>query len=40
MIEFGVMICPAKAPAALAEEIGNRIGPQLARRKAAAGLPR
>jgi hypothetical protein len=40
MIEFEVMIRPIKALAALAEEIGNRIGPQLARMKAAARLPR
>jgi hypothetical protein len=39
MIEFEVMIRPIKALAALAEEIGNRIGPQLAQVKA-AGLPR
>jgi hypothetical protein len=39
MIEFEVMIRPIKALAALAEEIGNRIGPQLAEVKA-AGLPR
>jgi hypothetical protein len=40
MIEFEVMIRPIKALAALAEEIGNRVGPQLARMKAAARLPR
>ena len=36
--QFEVMIRPIKALAALAEEIGNRIGPQLARMKAAARL--
>jgi hypothetical protein len=36
MIEFEVMIRPIKALAALGEEMGNRIGPQLARLKAAA----
>src|SRR4051794_23793687 len=36
MVEFEVMIRPIKALAALAEEIGNRIGPQLAQVKAAA----
>jgi hypothetical protein len=40
MIEFGVMIRLIKAPAALAEGIGNRIGPQLARMTAAPRLPR
>src|SRR5947209_6517944 len=39
MAGFEVMIRPIKALAALAEEIGNRIGPQLARMKAAASLP-
>lgn len=39
MIEFEVMIRPLKALQALAEEIGNRIGPQLAQLKAAAGAP-
>jgi hypothetical protein len=29
MVEFEVMIRPAKAPQALGEEMGNRIGPQL-----------
>ena len=29
MIEFEVMIRPAKALQALGEEMGNRIGPQL-----------
>jgi len=37
MIEFEVMIRPIKALAALGEEMGNRIGPQLAALKAAAG---
>src|SRR3954467_13208847 len=36
MIEFEVMIRPIKALQALADEIGNRIGPQLTRLKAAA----
>jgi hypothetical protein len=40
MIEFEVMIRPIKGLQALAEEIGNRIGPQLMQMKAAAGLPR
>jgi hypothetical protein len=39
MAEFEVMIRPIKALAALAEEIGNRIGPQLAQIKAGASLP-
>jgi hypothetical protein len=38
MIEFEVMIRPIKALAALAEEMGNRIGPQLALLKQAAGV--
>jgi hypothetical protein len=33
MIEFEVMIRPIKALAALGEEMGNRIGDQLARLK-------
>src|SRR5712691_10940703 len=37
MVEFEVMIRPIKALAALGEEMGNRIGPQLARLKQAAG---
>jgi hypothetical protein len=37
MIEFEVMIRPIKALAALGEEMGNRIGPQLSQLKAAAG---
>jgi hypothetical protein len=37
MIEFEVMIRPIKALAVLGEEMGNRIGPQLAAFKAAAG---
>ena len=36
MLEFEVMIRPIKALAALGEEIGNRIGPQLAELKQAA----
>jgi hypothetical protein len=36
MIEFEVMIRPIKALQALGEEMGNRIGPQLAALKAAA----
>src|SRR5450631_3960105 len=36
IIEFAVMIRPIKALAALGEEIGNRIGPQLAELKQAA----
>ena len=35
MVEFEVMIRPIKALAALGEEMGNRIGPQLARLKEA-----
>lgn len=37
MVEFEVMIRPIKALAALGEEMGNRIGPQLSLLKAAAG---
>jgi hypothetical protein len=37
MTEFEVMIRPIKALSALGEEMGNRIGPQLARLKQAAG---
>ncbi len=40
MIEFEVMIRPIKALQALGEEMGSRIGPQLAQLKAAAGTPR
>ena len=40
IIEFEVMIRPIKALAALGEEIGNRIGPQLRLLKQAAGAPR
>ena len=40
MIEFEVMVRPIKALAALGEEMGNRIGPQLMRMKAAARVPR
>jgi hypothetical protein len=37
MAEFEVMIRPLKALQALGEEMGNRIGPQLASLKGAAG---
>ena len=37
MIEFEVTIRPVKALMALAEETGNRIGPELAQLKPAAG---
>jgi hypothetical protein len=40
MLEFEVMIRPIKALAALGEEMGNRIGPQLSQLKAAASAPR
>src|SRR5260221_5422842 len=40
MVEFEVMIRPLKALQALGEEMGNRIGPELARLKQAAGAPR
>ena len=40
MIEFEVMIRPIKALAALGEEMGNRIGPQLNLLKASAATPR
>ncbi len=36
MVEFEVMVRPIKALQALGEEMGNRIGPQLARLKEAA----
>ena len=36
MVEFEVMIRPIKALAALGEQMGNRIGPQLSRLKEAA----
>jgi len=36
MIEFEVMIRPAKTLQALGEEMGNRIGPQVIRLKQAA----
>ena len=39
MIEFEVMVRPIKALAALGEEMGNRIGPQLSQLKASAGAP-
>jgi hypothetical protein len=38
MIEFEVMIRPIKGLQALADEIGNRIGPQLTKMKAAAAV--
>jgi hypothetical protein len=40
MTEFEVMIRPIKALQALGEEMGNRIGPQLAQLKQAAAAPR
>src|ERR1700726_1810967 len=40
MVEFEVMIRPIKALAALGEEMGNRIGPQLSQLKQAAGVLR
>ena len=40
MLEFEVMIRPIKALAALGEEMGNRIGPQLGLLKQAAAAPR
>ena len=40
MLEFEVMIRPIKALQALGEEMGNRIGPELARLKQAAAAPR
>jgi hypothetical protein len=40
IIEFEVMIRPIKALQALGEEMGNRIGPELLRLKAAAAAPR
>jgi hypothetical protein len=40
MVEFEVMIRPITALAALGEEMGNRIGPQLSRLKQAAAAPR
>jgi hypothetical protein len=40
MTEFEVMIRPIKALAALGEEMGNRIGPQLALLRQAAAAPR
>jgi hypothetical protein len=39
MIEFEVMVRPIKALAALGEEMGNRIGPELSRLKRLAGAP-
>ena len=40
MLEFEVMIRPIKALAALGEEMGNRIGPQLSLLKQTAAAPR
>jgi len=40
MIEFEVMIRPIKALAALGEEMGKRIGPQLSQLKQAAAIQR
>ena len=40
MLEFEVMVRPIKALAALGEEMGNRIGPQLSQLKQAAGVLR
>jgi hypothetical protein len=40
MVEFEVMIRPIKALAALGEEMGNRIGPQLSQLKQAAAIER
>jgi hypothetical protein len=40
MVEFEVMIRPIKALAALGEEMGNRIGPQLSQLKQAAAVQR
>jgi hypothetical protein len=40
MIEFEVMVRPIKALAALGEEMGNRIGPQLTRLKETAAVQR
>jgi hypothetical protein len=40
IIEFEVMVRPIKALQALGEEMGNRIGPELARLKEAAATPR
>ena len=40
MLEFEVMIRPIKALAALGEEMGNRIGPQLTQMKLAARAQR
>jgi hypothetical protein len=38
MVEFEVMVRPIKALQALGEEMGNRIGPELARLKQAGGI--
>jgi hypothetical protein len=39
MVEFEVMVRPLKALQALGEEMGNRIGPELMRLKAASSAP-
>ena len=39
IIEFEVMVRPIKALQALGEEMGNRIGPELMRLKAASAAP-
>jgi hypothetical protein len=39
MVEFEVMVRPIKALQALGEEMGNRIGPELTRLKAASAAP-
>ena len=39
MLEFEVMVRPIKALQALGDEMGTRIGPELARLKAAAAAP-
>jgi hypothetical protein len=38
MVEFEVMVRPIRALQALGEEMGNRIGPELARLKQAGGI--
>jgi hypothetical protein len=40
MVEFEVMVRPIKALQALGEEMGSRIGPQLAQLKQGATVPR
>src|SRR6476619_4582047 len=39
MVEFEVMVRPIKALQVMGEEMGNRIGPELMRLKAAAAAP-